>query len=107
MIIVTTPEIPGYKIKEVKGIVTGITARTRGALGKFIAGVQSFLGGEVGAFTKEMYKARIEALNRMVEEAKKLGANAVIRVDFETSEVFHGVVLVSAVGTAVVVEPEH
>jgi len=57
-IIVTTPTIPGYKIKKVLGLVTGLTPRTRGFGGKFLAGLQSLRGGEVQAFTLEIEKAR-------------------------------------------------
>jgi uncharacterized protein YbjQ (UPF0145 family) len=106
IIVVTTPTVPGYKIKEVKGIVMGLTPRTRGVGGKVIAGIQSIFGGEVSVFTSEMEKARIEAIKRMKEEARKLGANAIVGVDIETSEVFQGVVLVSATGTAVYIEKE-
>jgi len=104
IIVVTTPSIPGYEIKEVKGIVMGLVARTRGVGGKILAGIQSIVGGEVSAYTAEMEKARREAIDRMVEEARRLGANAVIGIDFETTEVFEGVVLVSVTGTAVVAE---
>lgn len=106
LIVVTTPTVPGYKIKEVKGIVMGLAPRTRGMGGKIIASIQSVFGGEISAFTSEMEKARIEALERMVDEARRMGANAVIGVDIETSEIFQGVVLVSATGTAVIVEKE-
>ncbi len=104
MLVVTTPELPGYKVKKVLGIVTGLTARTRGVGGKIIAGIQGMVGGEVSVYTNEMMKARHEALERMIENAKEMGGNAVLGVDFETSEVFQGVVLIAAVGTAVVVE---
>ena len=106
VIVVTTPTIPGYKIVEVKGIVTGVVPRTRGVGGKIIAGFQSLVGGEVTAYTSEMEKARKEAIDRMIRKAKEMGANAVVGVDIETSEVFQGVVLISATGTAVVVEKE-
>ncbi len=106
MILATTPTIPGYRVKKTLGIVHGMTARTRGAGGKFIASIQSVFGGEVSAFTKELEKAKREAIERMTEEARKLGANAIIGIDFETTEVFESVVLVSAHGTAVQVEPE-
>ncbi len=104
--VVTIPSVPGYRVKEVKGIVTGVVPRTRGMGGKIIAGLQSIVGGEVTAYTTEMEKARKEAIDRMVKKAKELGANAVIGVDIETSEIFQGVVLISATGTAVVVEKE-
>ena len=64
-LIVTTPTIAGYKIKKVFGIVTGLTPRTRGIFGKFVAGFESIVGGEVTAFTSEMEKARWEAIERV------------------------------------------
>jgi len=105
MIIITTPSIPGYKIKKIKGVVD-LTARTRDIGGKFIAGLQSIVGGEVSAYTTETHKAREEAIRRMCEEAQKIGANAVIGLDIETTEISQGIVLISATGAAVVVETE-
>jgi len=108
VLVVTTPTVPGYRIKRVLGVVTGITPRTRGVLGRFVAGIQSMLGGEVTAFTTELEKAREEAINRMKSKALALGANAVVGVDVETSDLGlgAGVVVISATGTAVIVEPE-
>lgn len=106
VIIVTTPSVPGYKVKKVLGIVSGLTARTRGLGGKLVAGVQSILGGEVSAFTSEIEKARMEAIERLRSRARSIGANAVLNLDLETSEVFEGLVLISATGTAAVIEPE-
>jgi len=106
ILLTTTPIIPGYKVKRILGIVHGMTARTRGVGGRFIASLQTIFGGEISAFTKELEKAKREALERMVEEARKMGANAVIGIDFETTEVFEAVVLISAHGTAVEVAPE-
>ena len=107
-LIVTTPTLPGYKIKRVLGVVTGLTPRTRGVLGKFIAGFESMMGGEVTSFTSEMEKARWEAIERAKSRAVALGANAIIGLDVETSDLGlqNGIVLFSATGTAVVVEPE-
>jgi uncharacterized protein YbjQ (UPF0145 family) len=105
-IVTTTPSVPGYRVVKVLGVVSGMTARTRGVLGRFIASFETLVGGEVASFTEEMLKAKDEALKRAVEQAKALGANAIIGLDFETSEVFASVVLVSATGTAVVVVPE-
>jgi len=106
--VVTTPTIPGYKIRRVIGVVTGITPRTRGVLGRFVAGIQSMLGGEITAFTTELEKAREEAINRMKSKAVALGANAIVGLDIETSDLGlgAGVVVISATGTAVIVEPE-
>jgi len=105
-LIVTTPSLPGFRVKKVLGVVSGLTARTRGIGGKFVAGLQSLAGGEVSAFTMEMEKARVEALQRLKDNATRLGANAIVGVDVETTEIFQGTVLVSATGTAVVLEPE-
>ncbi len=107
-LIVTTPSIPGYKIKKVLGVVTGLTPRTRGVLGKFVASFQSMLGGEVTAFTTELEKARIEAMDRIKDKAKAQGANAITGLDLETSDLGlqAGVTVISATGTAVIVEPE-
>lgn len=107
-LIVTTPSIPGYKIKKVLGVVTGLTPRTRGVLGKFVASFQSMLGGEVTAFTTELEKARIEAMDRIKDKAIAQGANAITGLDLETSDLGlqAGVTVISATGTAVIVEPE-
>ena len=107
-IIVTTPTIPGYRITKVLGTVTGLTPRTRGVLGKFVAGIQSMLGGEVTAFTTELEKARMEAMDRIREKATSLGANAIVGLDMETSDIGlqAGITVISATGTAVIVEPE-
>jgi len=107
-IMTTTPTVPGYKITKVLGVVTGLTPRTRGLLGKVIAGLQSIVGGEVTAFTTELEKARVESMERVRSKALDLGANAVIGLDLETSDLGLelGVVVISATGTAVVVEKE-
>lgn len=107
-LMVTTPTVPGYKIKQVLGLVTGLTPRTRGVLGKFIAGIESMFGGEVTAFTSEVEKARWEAINRAKSRAIELGANAIVGLDVETSDLGlqSGIVLFSATGTAVILEQE-
>ena len=107
-IIATTPTISGYRIKRVLGVVTGLTPRTRGVLGKFIGGIQSMFGGEVTAFTTELEKARVEAIERVKAKAMSRGANAIVGLDLETSDMGAGmnIVVISATGTAVVIEPE-
>ncbi len=105
ILIATTPTIEGYKIVKVLGTVHGLTVRTRGLWGKFVAGIESMVGGEVTAFTKECEKAKIESMQRLKENARKMGANAIVRTDFETSDIFAGAAVVfSAYGTAVVVK---
>ena len=107
--VVTTPTIPGYKITKVLGLVTGLSPRTRGIGGVIYGAVQSLIGGEVTAFTSEVEKARLEAIQRAIEQAEGKGANAIVGMDIETSEMgseaMH-IMMMTATGTAVVVEPE-
>ena len=106
LIIVTTPTIPGYEIVKVLGPVHGLTVRTRGVGGKIIAGIEGIFGGEVTSYTSECEKARRESVNRLIENAKKMGANAIIGTDFETSDILNGTATIfSAWGTAVTVKP--
>lgn len=106
ILVATTPTAPGFNVVKILGVAHGMTARTRGLGGKIIGGIQNILGGEVSAFTFEIEKAKEEALERIKTNAKRMGANAVIGLDFETTEVFETVVLVSLTGTAVILEKE-
>jgi uncharacterized protein YbjQ (UPF0145 family) len=95
--------LPGYEIVKVLGTIHGLTVRTRGVGGKFIAGIEGILGGEVIAYTSECEKARRESLNRLIENAKRIGANAVLSVDFETADIIQGTATAfAAYGTAVI-----
>lgn len=106
ILVVTTPTVPGYEIVKVFGAVSGITVRTRGVGGKIVAGIEGIIGGEVTAYTSECEKARRESLQRLIENAQKMGANAVVGTDFETSEILQSTATVfSAYGTAVVIKP--
>lgn len=106
-IVVTTPTVPGYKIKRVLGLVTGLTPRTRGFGGVFKAGFQALKGGEVKAFTSEIEKARKQAMERAIQKAEEIGANAIVGLDIETSDIGQSnITLISATGTAVIIEPE-
>jgi len=106
IIIITTPTLPGYRIVKVLGVVHGLTVRTRGVGGKFVAGIEGMFGGEVTTYSSEAEKARRESLQRLIDKATGMGANAVIGTDFETSDILQGTAtLFSAYGTAVVVEP--
>ncbi len=104
VIVVTTPYVPGYRVVEVRGIVVGVSVRTRGLGGRIAASLEALVGGRGTAYAREIEKARREALEDMVRKARELGANAVIGVDFETSEILEGFIVVTATGTAVVVE---
>ena len=106
IIVITTPSLPGYEIVKILGPVHGLTVRTRGVGGKFVASIEGVFGGEVTSYTSECEKARKESLDRLVEKAKRMGANAIIGVDFETSDILQGTAtLFSAYGTAVIVKP--
>jgi len=106
IIVVTTPTVPGYEIVKVLGAVSGITVRTRGVGGKIVAGIEGIFGGEVTAYTSECEKARRESLQRLIENASRMGANAIVGTDFETSDILQGTATTfSAYGTAVVIKP--
>jgi len=106
IIVVTTPTVPGYEIVKVLGAVSGLTVRTRGVGGKIVAGIEGIFGGEVTAYTSECEKARMESLERLVENASRMGANAVVGADFETSDILQGTATTfSAYGTAVIIKP--
>jgi len=108
MLVVTTPSIPSYRIVKVLGVVTALVPRTRGILGRLIAGWQSIRGGEIPAFTSELEKARMMAMERLKSKAQELGANAIVGLDLETSDLGlgAGIVVISATGTAVIAEME-
>lgn len=104
--VVTTPTLAGYRILRVVGPVYGMTIRSRGVGGKFVAGIQSMFGGEITSYVSELENARRESLERLVENARKTGANAILNTDFETSDILQSTAIVfSTYGTAAVVEP--
>lgn len=104
MIMVTTDFIPGKKIVKTFGLVRGNTIRAR-HIGKDIkAALRNIVGGEITDYTKMMAESREQALDRMVEEAESLGANAIINVRFSTSMIMQNAAEILAYGTGVVVE---
>ena len=106
MIVTPGSSVAGYRVVKTYGIVRGNTIRAR-HLGKdILAGFKNMVGGEIEEYTKMMAEAREQALDRMVEEAEALGANAVVMLRFSTSQVMSGAAELLAYGTAVVVEPE-
>ena len=107
--VVTIPEVPGYRIKKVVGLVNGLSPRTRGIGGVIAGTIQAIGGGEISAFTSEIEKARVDAVSRCIRQARRLGANAIVGLDIETSDMggkASYITLLSATGTAVVVEKE-
>ncbi|HUV55606.1 MAG TPA: YbjQ family protein [Dehalococcoidales bacterium] len=104
MIITTADKIEGKTISKTIGLVRGSTIRAR-HLGKDImAGLRGIVGGEITEYTKMMAEAREEAIQRMIEDAEKQGANAVVGMRFSTSMIMQNAAEVLAYGTAVVVE---
>ncbi|ACK41753.1 MULTISPECIES: YbjQ family protein [Dictyoglomus] len=101
MIITTTDYIPGYEVSEILGIARGSTARARNVGKDILASFRNLVGGEVVEYTKLIGEAREQALDRMIEEAKRLGADAVIGVRFGTTQIMQGVAEILAYGTAV------
>lgn len=106
MIVVNTETVPGHQITELCGLVQGNTIRAK-HLGRDIgAGLKNLVGGELRAYTELMTEARREALERMLDQARQLGANAVVNVRFTTTNVASGAAELYAYGTAVVVQPD-
>jgi len=106
MIIATRESIDGKKITRTIGLVRGNTIRARHVGRDIIATLRTLVGGEITEYTKLMAEAREQALDRMVAEAKRLGANAIVAQRFSTSVVLGGSAELLAYGTAVVVEDE-
>ena len=101
MIVVSTEQIEGKRIAETLGLVKGSTIRARHMGHDIMAGLRNVVGGEVKDYTVMLAQAREEALQRMVEQAEKMGANAVVGTRFATSMVMSGAAEMLAYGTAV------
>jgi uncharacterized protein YbjQ (UPF0145 family) len=101
MLIATTNDLPGWRIDEVLGEVWGLTVRSRNAFSQMGAGLKSVLGGELKGMTKALYDSRNETMNRMIEEATKRGANAIVAMRFDTSEMGPNWTEICAYGTAI------
>jgi len=106
MIVATTNDIHGKTIVKVFGLVKGSTVRSRHIGHDLTAAMKNITGGEIREYTKLMAESREQALDRMREEAAKLGANAVIGVRFVTSEIMHNAAELLVYGTAVLVKDE-
>lgn len=104
MIVVTTEQIEGKKIIETLGLVKGSTIRARHIGRDIMAGLRNVVGGEIKDYTVMLAQAREESLGRMIEQAEKMGANAIICTRFVTSMVMGGAAEMVAYGTAVKVE---
>jgi uncharacterized protein YbjQ (UPF0145 family) len=101
----TAFELDGYKVTRGLGIVRGIVVRSRSVIGTIGAGLQTLVGGNITLFTELCEKTREEAFDLMLQHAQQMGANAVVGVRYDATEVMQGVTEVLCYGTAVVVEP--
>ncbi|MEM4717460.1 MAG: heavy metal-binding domain-containing protein [Desulfurococcaceae archaeon] len=106
IIVVTSDTIPGYRVIEIKGIARGGVVRATHIGRDIMAFLRNIAGGEVKEYTKLLAEAREEAIKRMIEAAKSMGANAIIGFRFATSTIGTGMAEIFAYGTAVVVEKE-
>ena len=106
MIVVTTHKVEGKKIVRVLGLVRGNTIRARHVGRDIVAWLRNLVGGEIHEYTKLMAESREQALDRMVDEARSLGANAIVGLTFTTSLLMMGAAELLAYGTAVVIEDE-
>jgi uncharacterized protein YbjQ (UPF0145 family) len=101
----TTFELEGYRVARGLGVVRGITVRSRSIFGTIGGALQTLAGGNITLFTELCEKTRSEAFDMMLAHAEQLGANAVIGIRYDATEVMDGVTEVLCYGTAVVVEP--
>jgi len=106
MIVTTTMEVPGRPARKILGIAKGTTVRARHLGRAILAWLAGLVGGEITDYTKMLGEAREQALDRMVEEARQLDANAVLGVRFSTANVMANVAEILVYGTAVTIEPE-
>lgn len=104
MLIATTFNIPGREIRNTLGLVKGNTIRARHVGRDIMAGLRGLVGGELHEYTKLLAESREQAIDRMIEDARSLGANAIVGVSFTTSVMAQGAAELMAYGTAVILE---
>jgi len=106
MLVTTTENVPGYKRTRTLGQVFGVVVRSRGIGGNIVASLRSIVGGEIHEYTQLLEETRKQAIDRMVRNASVMGANAVVMMRFDSSEIGQTMSEIVAYGTAVVIEPE-
>ena len=106
MIVSTAPFIAAHKVVETKGQTFGLVVRSRGMAGNIAAGLRSIVGGEIHEYTQLLEDTRRQAIDRMVQNATLMGANAVISMRFDSSEMATTMTEIVAYGTAVIVTPD-
>ena len=106
MLVATTEKVAGYRTKETLGQVFGLVVRSRGVGGNIIAGLRSIVGGEIHEYTQLLEETRRQAVDRLVRNATTMGANAIVMMRFDSTEIGQTMSEIVAYGTAVIVEPE-
>jgi len=101
----TNPTLAGFRVTKELGTVRGIVVRSRSIIGNIGAGLQTLFGGDITLYTELCERARADAYERMVTSARHLGANAIIGLRYDATEIGAGITEVLCYGTAVVVEP--
>ena len=104
MIMLTTSGIEGKNIKKVLGLVRGNTVRARNIGRDLLAALRTIVGGEIKDYTKLMAQSREQSIDRMIEEAESMGANAIVNVRFSTSYIMQNAAEILVYGTAVIIE---
>jgi len=105
MLVVTTENVVGYQVVEVKGQCFGVVVRSRGLGGNVMAGLRSIIGGEIHEYTHLLEDTRRQAVDRLVRNATMMGANAVLMMRFDSSEIGQTMTEIVAYGTAATIEP--
>ena len=106
MLVSTTENVPGYRRTKTLGQCFGLVVRSRGVGGNILAGLRSIMGGELHEYTQLLEETRRQAVDRMVKNANAMGANAVVMMRFDSSEIGQIMSEIVAYGTAVVLEEE-
>lgn len=104
MIVVTSEYVAGYRVTETKGQAFGVVVRSRGIGGNIMAGLRSIVGGEITEYTQMLEEARRHAVDRLVQNATAMGANGIVMMRFDSSEIGQTMSEIVAYGTAVVLE---
>jgi uncharacterized protein YbjQ (UPF0145 family) len=104
-LVTTAFDLPGYEITKTIGITRGITVRSRSLVGNFIGGLQTLFGGNITVYTNLCETARTEAYELMCKQGGKLGANAIIGMRYDATELMAGLTEVLCYGTAVIATP--
>ena len=107
MLVATTENVAGHRTKQTLGQVFGVVVRSRGLGGNIIAGLRSIAGGEIHEYTQLLEETRKQAVDRLVKNATIMGANGVVMMRFDSSEIGQYMSEIVAYGTAVILEPDN